>query len=333
MPRQACDEWTRARLPSRIWPVALVVVAVVAVGCGRPQPSSPMTSTPTGVESNLQGSIIADGSSTVGPLMQLAAEGFGRFTPGVSVSVGVAGTGGGFERFCAGETDITNASRAIKDEEAADCKRAGIAFSEIVIANDGLSIVVNPDNDWVSCLTVAQLGAIWGASSKVGRWHDLAAAYPETSMRLYGPGTDSGTFDFFTAQINGEEGVSRSDYSASEDDNVIVQGVAGDRGALGYLGLSYAEENATRLKLLAVDGGDGCVKPSTATVQDGTYAPLSRPLYIYVKHSAAQTPEVRAFLEYLVGNAGEIASSARFVPLTAAQQATAKRELATAVAT
>jgi phosphate transport system substrate-binding protein len=331
MPRPASDEWTRTRLPVRIWPVALLVVALVAAGCGRPRPSS-TSDIPTGAESNLQGSITADGSSTVGPLMQIAAEGFGKFNPGVSVSVGVAGTGGGFERFCAGETDLSDASRPIKPEEAAACRKAGIAYSEITIANDGISIVVNPDNTWVSCLTVAQLARIWGPKSKVASWHDLEAAYPKVAMRLYGPGTDSGTFDFFTAQINGEEDVSRTDYSASEDDNVTVQGVSGDRGALGYFGLSYAEENASRLKLLGVDGGHGCVKPSTRTVQDGTYTPLSRPLFVYVKHSAAQRPEVGAFLHYLVANAGAIARSARYVPLTRAQQATAVAQLGKAVA-
>jgi phosphate transport system substrate-binding protein len=263
--------------------------------------------------------------------MQLAAERFATANPRVSITVGVAGTGGGFQRFCAGETDISDASRPIKPEEAAACRKDGIAYSEITIANDGISIVVNPRNTWVSCLTVAQLAKIWGEHSKVGNWRDLDSAYPDVPMRLYGPGTDSGTFDFFTAKINGEEDVSRSDYSASEDDNVTVQGVSGDRGALGYFGLSYAEENASRVKLLAVDGGDGCVKPSTKTVQDGTYAPLSRPLFVYVKHRSAQRPEVRAFLDYLVTHAGELAIDARFVPLTLRQRAQALTKLAAAV--
>jgi phosphate transport system substrate-binding protein len=326
----ARDMWTRARWPLRISPVALLLVAFAASGCGRPQPASSVT-LPTAPGSGLTGAISADGSSTVGPLMQLAAERFGATNSGVNVSVGVAGTGGGFQRFCAGETDISDASRPIKPEEAAACKKAGIAYSEIAIANDGISIVVNLRNTWVSCLTVAQLAKIWGEKSKVGNWRDLDPAYPSVSMRLYGPGTDSGTFDFFTAQINGEEDVSRSDYSASEDDNVTVQGVSGDRGALGYFGLSYAEENASRLKLLAVDGGDGCVKPSTKTVQNGTYTPLSRPLLVYVKHRAAQRPEVRAFLDYLVTYAGELATAARFVPLTLAQRAKALSALAVAV--
>jgi phosphate transport system substrate-binding protein len=330
MPCQARDEWTRLRLPVGIWPLALLAVVLAVSGCGRPQPSSTV-SIPSGPASNLTGSISADGSSTVGPLMQLAAERFGAFNPQVGVSVGIAGTGGGFQRFCAGETDISDASRPIKPEEAAVCKKAGIAYSEIAVANDGISVVVNPRNTWVSCLTVAQLAKIWGQKSTVGNWHDLDPAYPDVPMRLYGPGTDSGTFDFFTGKINGVEDVSRSDYSASEDDNVTVQGVSGDRGALGYFGLSYAEENASRVKLLAVDGGGGCVKPSTKTVQDGTYTPLSRPLFVYVKHTSAQRPEVRAFLEYLVTHAGELATGARFVPLTLRQQAKALNELATAV--
>ncbi len=253
--------------------------------------------------------------------------------PASRVTVGVAGTGGGFQRFCAGETDLSDASRPIKPEEAAACRKAGIAYSEIQVANDGISVVVNPHNTWVSCLTVAQLKAIWNAGSKVGNWHDLEAAYPKVALRLYGPGTDSGTFDFFTGKINGTEDVSRSDYSASEDDNVTVQGVSGDRGGLGYFGLSYAEENASRVKLLAVDGGHGCVKPSTRTVQDGNYSPLSRPLFVYVKHSAASRPEVALFLRYLVSNAAAIATAARFVPLTTAQRAVARRELARAVGT
>ena len=330
---QARDEWTRAHRYLRIWPLALfaVAIAVVASACGgRPQGSSAV-SLPAGPATNLTGSISADGSSTVGPLMQLAAERFATSNPRVDITVGVAGTGGGFQRFCADETDISDASRPIKPEEAQACKTAGIAYSEIAIANDGISIIVNPDNTWVSCLTVAQLAKIWGVDSGVGNWHDLDPAYPDASMRLYGPGTDSGTFDFFTAQVNGEEDVSRSDYSASEDDNVVVQGVAGDRGALGYLGLSYAEENASLVKLMAVDDGHGCVKPSTKTVQDGTYAPLSRPLFVYVKHSSAQRPEVKAFLDYLVTYAGEIATAARFVPLTLSQRAKAMTALAAAV--
>jgi phosphate transport system substrate-binding protein len=279
----------------------------------------------------MQGAVSADGSSTVGPLMQLAAEHFGEFTPGVAVTVGVAGTGGGFQRFCAGETDLSDASRAIKPEEAAACRKAGIAYSEITIANDGISVVVNPHDTWVSCLTVAQLKQIWNAGSKVGNWRDLNPAYPSVAMRLYGPGTDSGTFDFFTEKIDGVADVSRTDYSASEDDNVTVQGVSGDRGGLGYFGLSYAEENASRLKLLGVDGGKGCVRPSTRTVQDGSYTPLSRPLFVYVKHDAAKRPAVAAFLRYLVANAGAIARAARFVPLTVAQRVTARRELAKAI--
>jgi phosphate transport system substrate-binding protein len=320
------------RRPAWLWPVALLIVASLACGCERPRPAGAGVALPAAEPTDASGSISADGSSTVGPLMQLAAEGFGRANPQVGIAVGVAGTGGGLQRFCSGEIDLADASRPIEDEEAAACAKAGIEFSEIVVANDGLSIVVNPRNTWVSCLTVPQLARIWGADSRIGGWRDLDPAYPDVSMRLYGPGTDSGTFDFFTGTVNGEEGSSRTDYSASEDDNVIVQGVAGDRGALGYLGLSYAEENAGRVKLLAVDGGDGCVRPSGRTVQDGTYTPLSRPLYVYVDHGAARRPELRAFLAYLVGNAGALARAAQFVPLTAAQTATARRELAEAVA-
>jgi phosphate transport system substrate-binding protein len=263
--------------------------------------------------------------------MQLAAERFGAVNPGVSVSVGVAGTGGGFERFCAGETDLSDASRPIKKEEAAACRTAGVAYSELTVANDGIAVVVNRRATWVSCLTVPQLAKIWGAGSRVHSWRDLDPSFPDVAMRLYGPGTDSGTFDFFTAAVNGEEDVSRTDYSASEDDNVTVQGVSGDRGGLGYFGLSYAEENASRLKLLAVDGGHGCVRPTAATVQRGRYAPLSRPLFVYVKHRSLRRPEVRAFLDFLVTHSAELAEQARFVPLTLRQRAAALTALAKAL--
>jgi phosphate transport system substrate-binding protein len=332
MPRQARDLWTRTRWPACIWPVALLVVALGASGCGgRPAAAVTQGAVPAGPASNMQGAVSADGSSTVGPLMQVAAEHFGEFTPGVAVSVGVAGTGGGFERFCAGETDLSDASRAIKPEEAAACRAAGIAYSEITIANDGISVVVNPKDTWASCLTVAQLKQIWNAGSKVGNWRDLDAAYPSVPMRLYGPGTDSGTFDFFTEKINGEADVSRSDYSASEDDNVTVQGVSGEKGGLGYFGLSYYEQNKDTLKALEIDGGSGCVAPSIATVQDKSYTPLSRPLFVYVKDDSLKRPEVQAFVKYYTENAASLATTALFVPLTAEEIATEQSDLAAAL--
>jgi phosphate transport system substrate-binding protein len=308
--------------------VVLVPLLVLLAGCGR---EGRGTENGENGASNLSGSIRADGSSTVGPLTTAAAERFRRTNPRVRITVGISGTGGGFERFCNGETDLSNASRAIKEEEQAACDKNGIDYVEFLVANDGIAVVVNNDNTWAMCLTVAQLKKIWQPGSKVKNWKDVDPKFPDVGMKLYGAGTDSGTFDFFTDQINGEEGASRSDYSATENDNVTVQGVSGDRGALGYFGLSYFEENQQRLKALEIDGGDGCVAPSTETVQNGTYEPLARPLFVYAKRASLRRPEVEAFLRFIVANEREIATGARFVPLTDAQEEQAKRELERAV--
>jgi phosphate transport system substrate-binding protein len=265
------------------------------------------------------GTIRSDGSSTVGPLATAAAERFQRENEGVRVTVGISGTGGGFERFCAGETDMSNASRPIKDEEKKVCADQGIEYVELHVANDALTVVTNPENDWATCLTVAQLKKIWEPASKVDSWDDVDPQFPDDKLTLFGPGTDSGTFDYFTDEINGEEGASRSDYSSSEDDNVIVRGVSGEKGALGYFGFSYFEENQDTLKALEVDGGDGCVGPSVEAAQDGTYKPLSRPLFIYAKTTSLERQEVRDFLSYMLDNATEIAEAAQYVPLTEEQ--------------
>ena len=273
------------------------------------------------------GTITADGSSTVGPFTTKAAEDF-KAQGGVDVTVGISGTGGGFERFCRDETDISNASRPIKDEEAAICADAGIDYLGLTVATDALTNVVNPENDWVDCLTVDQLKAIWEPGSKVDSWRDVDESYPDVPLRLYGAGTDSGTFDYFTDAIVGEEGASRTDYNASEDDNVTVQGVAGERGGLGYFGFSYFEENQGRLKALEIDGGSGCVAPSVASAQDGTYAPLSRPLFVYVKRSSFDDDEnVRDFVAYMLDNEQTIAEEARFVPLSDAKLAEEQAKL------
>jgi phosphate transport system substrate-binding protein len=241
------------------------------------------------------------------------------------VTVGISGTGGGFERFCAGETDISDASRPIKeDEEVPVCKKNNIEYTEIQVANDGIAVVVNKENDWATCLTVEQLKQIWEPKSKVTNWNQVDSSFPDQKMTLAGPGTDSGTFDFFTDKINGEEGASRTDYQASEDDNVIVQAVEGDKGGLGYFGLSYFEQNQENLNDAEVDGGGGCVAPTTETVQDGSYTPLSRPLFIYVKNTSLQKPEVKAFVQYLLDNAQTIAENALFVPLTEEQAQNSK---------
>jgi phosphate transport system substrate-binding protein len=281
---------------------------------------------------NLSGSIKIDGSSTVGPLTEAAAELFREDNPDVKITVGISGTGGGFEKFCAKETDISDASRSIDPkEEVPICKKNGVGYDEVQVANDGLAVVVNPDNDWAKCLTTAELKKIWEKGSKVDNWNQVRSGFPNEKMKLFGAGTDSGTFDYFTEAINGEKGRSRSDYSATEDDNVTVQGVAGGKGNLGYFGLSYAEENPDKVKIVQVDGGGGCVTPSTETVQDGSYKPLSRPLFIYPSASALKRSEVDQFVKFYVDNSEQIATQAKFVPMTAEQQSKAK-EIATKIA-
>jgi phosphate transport system substrate-binding protein len=280
----------------------------------------------------LSGRITADGSSTVGPLVTFAAEQFQRENSGVQITVGISGTGGGFERFCRGETDLSDASRPIKDEEKAICGENGVKYAELLVANDGIAIVVNSQNDWVECLTTEQLKKIWEPGSKVENWEQVDPSFPDERLTLSGPGTDSGTFDFFTDKINGEEGASRSDYQASENDNVIVQAVSGDKGALGYFGLSYFEANQDKLEDVKVDGGGGCVEPTRETVQNGTYTPLSRPLFVYVKRESMQRPEVDAFVTYLIDNETTIADGAKFVPLTGEQVAQSREELKAAEA-
>jgi phosphate transport system substrate-binding protein len=297
----------------------LAVALIFAAGCGRDDNSSSSTTTASGGGSGeaLSGRIEVDGSSTVGPFVTAGAEEFQVQNPDVQVTVGISGTGGGFERFCAGETDISDASRPIKeDEEVPVCQKNGIEYTEIQVANDGIAVVVNKENDWATCLTVEQLNKIWGPDSKIDSWKDVDSSFPDEKLTLAGPGTDSGTFDFFTKEINGEEDASRTDYQATEDDNVIVQAVEGDKGGLGYFGLSYFEQNQENLSDLEVDGGSGCVAPSTETVQDGSYTPLSRPLFVYVKNESLQKPEVKAFVQYLLDNEQTIAENALFVPLT-----------------
>ncbi|MCD0449384.1 PstS family phosphate ABC transporter substrate-binding protein [Actinocorallia sp. API 0066] len=277
--------------------------------------------------SELSGSVKIDGSSTVAPLTTVASELFTEENGRVQIPVGTSGTGGGFEKFCAGETDISNASRPIKDEEKAACAAKGVKYSEFTVANDALSVVVSKENTWATCLTVEQLKKIWEPGSKVNNWKQIDASFPDEPLKLFGPGTDSGTFDYFTAEINGEEGASRSDFQPSEDDNVIVQGVSGSKGGLGYFGFSYYEENADKLKVLQIDGGAGCVAPSVAAAQDGTYKPLARPLFIYPSAEALKRPEALAFVEYYVGNHAKIAEAAKFVPLNATQETALKQAL------
>ena len=282
-----------------------------------------------GTSSNLKGTIKIDGSSTVAPLSEAAAELFQAENPGVRVTVGTSGTGGGFEKFCAGETDISDASRPIKDdEEAPICKKNGIAYEQVEVANDGLAVVVNPQNDFATCLTVAEVKKIYDKGSEVNNWKQVNPKFSDLEMELFGAGTDSGTFDYFTEAINGEEGRSRSDYNATEDDNVTVQGVSGSEGGIGYFGLSYAQQNEGKVKAVEIDGGDGCVAPSAETVQDGSYKPLSRPLFIYPSAKALERPEVKAFVEFYLANQDRITEQALFVPMTEEQLMKSKDKVA-----
>jgi phosphate transport system substrate-binding protein len=261
-------------------------------------------------------------------LSEAAAEGFQEENPGVRVVVGTSGTGGGFEKFCAGETDISDASRPIKDEEAATCEANGISFEEITVANDGLAVVVNPENP-IDCITTEQLKKIWEPDSKITNFNQVDPSFPDLELKLFGPGTDSGTFDYFTDEINGEEGASRTDFQPSEDDNFIVQGVQSAPGGLGYFGLSYVEENPDGVKALEVDGGDGCVAPSTETVLDGSYKPLGRPLFIYASSDTVADPAGLAFLEYYIENSDAIAEQALYVPLSEEQKTEATEKIET----
>lgn len=300
--------------------LSLAVVALLAA-CGGGE---------GGAEGGLTGSVEIDGSSTVFPVAEAVAEEFQIANQGVQVTVGVSGTGGGFKRFCAGETDMSNASRPIRDTEVADCAANGVEFTQLTVGWDGLSVIANPDNDFAMCLTVDELRRIWEPNSTVATWADVRDGWPAEAIRLYGPGTDSGTFDYFTETIMGESGASRADFQASEDDNILVQGVAGDRYALGYFGYAYYAENADRLKLLEVDGGNGCVAPSDQTIEDGTYSPLARPLFVYVRNGALERPEVRAYAEFMLENAGELVPSTGYHALAAEQYADGLRMVAEA---
>ena len=264
----------------------------------------------------LSGTIEIDGSSTVFPITEAVAEEFNKIAPSVRVNVGVSGSGGGFKRFTVGETDISDASRSIKSSEAEIAKENGIEYFEFLVGVDGLSVMVSPDNDFVECLTVEQLHELWKPESAVKNWSDIDPGWPNKKINLYGPGTDSGTFDYFTEEVNGESGLSRADYTASEDDNLLVQGISGDRNALGYFGYAYYAENTDKLKLVAVDSGEGCVIPSVETIADGSYSPLSRPLFIYVSKASLERPEVREFVEFYMINGRELTAEVGYVPLS-----------------
>lgn len=289
--------------------VGVLVVGLAACGGGDQQAG----------EGALSGTVSSDGSSTVYPVTAAMAEEFGISTGGnVRVTVGQSGTGGGMRRFCAGEIDVANASRPMKDSEKQECAANGVEFIELSVAYDGLSIVVNPANTTVTCLTVEELKRLWEPGSQVNTWAQLRPGLPNEPIKLYGPGTASGTFDYFTEAVVGKEDASRPDYTQSEDDNVLVQGVAGDRNSLGYFGYAYYAENQDKLKLVQVDGGAGCVTPSPETIKSGEYKPLSRPLLIYVSRASLARPEVQGFLKFYNENADELVPQVGYVPMDAA---------------
>jgi len=295
--------------------------ALLALGCGG-------TGGEGTDESALSGTVEVDGSSTVFPITEAVAEEFQRLHPDTRVTVGVSGTGGGFKRFCAGETDISDASRPITDSEVESCRQAGVGYTELRVAWDGLSVVVNPANDFADCLTVDELKGIWEPGSQVNNWSQVRQGFPDERLILYGPGTDSGTFDYFTEAIVGEEDASRPDYTPSEDDNVLVQGVEGDPNALGYFGFAYYEQNVDRLKLLGIDGGTGCIQPSVETIESGEYAPLSRPLFIYVSDGGMAKPQVRRFVEFYLQEGAPLVREVGYIALRPDQYETELAKIA-----
>ena len=261
-----------------------------------------------------------DGSSTVYPITEAVAEDFQKSKKGaIKVTVGIAGTGGGFKKFCRGETDISDASRPILKQEMEVCKAAGVQYIEMPVAYDAMTVVVNPKNTWIKTMNVAELKKIWepAAQGKITKWNQVNPAWPDLPIKLFGPGSDSGTFDYFTEAVVGKAKSSRGDYTASEDDNVLVQGVSSDKGALGYFGFAYYIENQKKLKAVAIDGGKGGIIPSAKVVEDGTYQPLSRPIFIYVNAKAAEKPEVKEFVEFYMKNAVTLVREVKYFPLPA----------------
>jgi phosphate transport system substrate-binding protein len=334
---------TKAKLPLGITYSILGIIALVAIACGpAAQPSgneggetqpiatsapsgqtaptqAPSNGQDSGMYASLSGDISIDGSSTVFPITEAVAEEFGKLTGGkVRVTVGISGTGGGFKKFCNSETQISDASRPIKASEAELCAQAGIEYIEIPVAIDGLSVMVNPQNDFVECMTVEELNKIWApeAEGVITKWNQVRPEWPDEDIELFGAGVDSGTFDYFTEVINGESQASRGDFTASENDNVLVQGIAGDRNSLGFFGYAYYVENQEKLKIVAIDGGNGCVTPTPETINNGTYIPLSRPIFIYVRQDAADTPYVKGFVEYYLSQEGgqQLTAEVGYIP-------------------
>lgn len=300
--------------------IALMAILVLPLGlaaCGGDDEETTTSSTTT--TERLSGAIEIDGSSTVEPITAAVAEEFKKLHPGVNPNVAVSGTGGGFKRFTIGETAISNASRPIKDAEREDAEANGVEFVELLVAADGLTVVVNPNNNFATCLTVDELKKMWEPGSTVNNWNQVNSSFPDRALSLYGPDTDSGTFDYFTEEIVGEAQASRADYSPNANDNILVQGIGGDENSLGYFGFAYYLENQGRLNAVSIDNGNGCVAPTPETIKGGTYTPLSRPLFIYVNTEHLQKPEVRAFVDFYLDNAAQLAAEVGYVALTDAE--------------
>lgn len=293
--------------------LSLLVLALVLISCGSKKSGSEST--------YLEGEVKIDGSSTVYPITEAIAEEFRVDQPKVKVTVGVSGTGGGFNKFTRGETDINDASRPIKSQEAATCAENNVKYLELTVAYDGLAVLVNKENTWVDHFTVEELKKIWEPSAQgtITKWSQIRAGWPDEQFNLYGPGVASGTYDYFTEAIVGKSGSSRGDYTASEDDNVLVQGIAGDKNSIGFFGLAYYEENIDKLKLVGVDNGNGPIEPNAQTVKEGTYAPLSRPVFIYVSDVAAKRQEVAAFVDFYLANAPTLVPDVGYIALPQAE--------------
>lgn len=287
----------------------LILGIVTLVGCGKSQPKENKG------EANISGEIKIDGSSTVFPITEAVAEEFRGSYPDVRVTVGVSGTGGGFKKFVAKEIDINDASRSIKDKEINAAQENAVEYEELAVAFDGISVVVNKNNTWVEDLTVEELEKIWAPDSTVNTWQDVRPEWPAEEIKLYAPGTDSGTFDYFTEEINGKSGAIRPDFTPSEDDNVLVRGIAGDKNALGFFGFAYYLENADKIKIIKIDNGNGAIEPTFETIKDGSYAPLSRPLFMYVNKESVQRAEVKEFIKFYLNEGRQLVPEVGYVAL------------------
>jgi phosphate transport system substrate-binding protein len=295
--------------------IALILTATIAIiACGKKNDKQEAKEL---AKTELSGTIKVDGSSTVFPITEAVAEEFRTVEPKVKVTVGVSGTGGGFKKFSRGETNLSNASRPIKSKEKAACEANNIKYLELEVAYDGLAVTINPANDWVDSFTVEELKKIWepSAQGKIMKWNQIRPEWPNEEIHLFGPGTASGTYDYFAEAICGKKVGTRGDYTASEDDHVLVQGIAGDKYALGFFGLAYYSKNKDKLSLIGVNNGTEVVKPSLETVKNGTYKPLSRPLFVYVNSTSVKSKEVVEFVNFYIDNAGELSKDVGYIPL------------------